>query len=330
MFEVGVMNMKLPPFQLAALDMTAGMLLVFDGPSGKILTEIPYPKGFTPMELAVHPFEEKIFLPSNGEKGMGALFIAHLGKGYLYQLPLVFPFFSQFALAPDASAAYFADGGGQLYQLDLHTAALTPWGRTECACCVGLAAGTDAVYTVWEYGNRGFLAIFDPLGNLCSQHLLPAIPTNIRISRKGHLLIPVTSNEPIGEGLLHIKVSPGDNRRPIQVHYFMYTDKVSLNTAYPCYVALSPEEHLIYLVNEDLPSIALLDLEKQLLLRQIRTPYALTCLQVLPEGAYCLAASFDSPELLLMDLLDGSLVCTTHIGRKLLPYIAILPLPPSL
>lgn len=317
--------MKLPPFRLAAVDIKARSLVLFDGCTGALLTERFLPEGFFPLELTGLSAGHRAFLAGQQNKDGSSLFVLQGAKGYAYQLPLALPVISQLTAAQNGHLLYFVDNNNRLYKLDTRTLCLQAWGQSEQGHCVGLAADDWGIYTLWEYQQHGFLTVFHAEGSLLWQLPLPGIPTHITIHPQGSLLIPLTSSDSIGEGLLRINKKMINNS-PYwsECDYFLYNQEVSTALAYPCHMALAPEEHLLYLVNEELGSIAILDLDKGKLLRHIKTEKALRCLYLLPGGDIGLASCLDS-ELLLVDLLAGQVLFSTQLNRTLLPYLLVLP-----
>jgi hypothetical protein len=326
----GVMNMKLPSFRLAAIDSLSHSLLVINGASGEILSELLFPSGFTPIELAVSRDGKKVFLPGYDENGTGCLLMASISRNYLYHLPVSLPQPTQFTLSFDDCHVYFTDAENYLHQLNSTTLGLKTWGCPADAACVGLAADEAGVYSVWEHGGKGSLAIFNHHGQVLHEQLLPGIPTNITFDRRGHILIPVTSTDPTGEGIICFDFHSEPANRQLhsgfsQGRYIMYTREMSNGPAYPCNVTLSSERNMVYIVNEESEAIAMINLSPPTLLGQIFIGRPISYLHLLPGGTWGIASGHMTPCLLLIDLLAGNVAFISDSARLLMGYIAVLP-----
>lgn len=319
--------MEILPYELLILDDTSHSLLLIDGPSGKILSEVPYPAGFTPTELALSPDQTKAYIPAVGSKDNGAILVANLAQKSIYRLPIKIPQPTQFTLSPDGIWAYFSDPNGMLYALDMQTMALQCWGTPGKAACVGLAADQNGVYSVWEHDEQGSLAMFNLSGQLLTEHTIPGIPTNITLDACGHIYIPFTTTNFSVEGIIFFNKVMDDTHTPIisNAQRCIYPYSTSPSAAYPSHVATWPSDHLAYVVNEENASITVIDSSTAAIIRHIEIGRSISCLHILPGGKLGIATSHIFADLCMIDLENGRLLSTTDTNRELLGYMAIIP-----
>jgi len=319
--------MECLPYQLLVIDDTTHSLLLVDSPNGEIIAEIPYPSGFTPTELFLSPDLTKAYMPAIGKSGSGALLVANLAQRSIYRLPMKLPQPIQFTLAPDGISAYLSDLDGKLYALDISTMSLSSWGNPAKATCVGLAADHDAIYSVWELEDQGTLAVFNPRGELITEHTLPGIPTNITLDACGHIFIPFTTTNFTIEGVMCFNKTRLDDNTPAVItgDRCIYPYSTSPSAAYPSHVATWPDEHLAYVVNEESSSITVIDSNTAAIIRHIDIGRSISCLHILPGGEFGIATSHIFADLSMIDLRNGRLLATTDTKRELLAYIAVIP-----
>lgn len=316
--------MEILPYQLLVLDNTSHALLLVDHPNGEIIAEMPYPPGYTPTELALAPDRNKAYIPAVGRDGNGALFVANLTQRSIYRLPMKIPQPTQFTLAPDGICAYLADPNGTLYSLDIPTMSLKSLGNSEKSDCVGLAADQHAVYSVWEHSDQGSLAVFSRTGQFIDEHTLPGIPTNITLDAEGHILIPFTTTHFTIEGVVCFnRIMQEDNIPGVMAaQRCIYPYSTSPSAAYPSHVAVWPNDHLAYIVNEENASITVIDSHTAAIVRHIELGRSLSCLHILPGGRFGIATSHIFADLSMIDLHKGCLLSTTDTSRELLGYMA--------
>jgi DNA-binding beta-propeller fold protein YncE len=319
-------------YQLLVIDDTTHALLLVDGEQGEIIAEMPYPLEYTPTELRLSSDCSKAYMPVIGTNGTGAIFVANLEQKSVYRLPVQLPPPAQFTLAPDDTCAYIADPNGRLYSLTIPSMSLVSWGNPEEASCVGLAASSTAVYSVWEQDNQGFLAVFTPKGELVQEFPIPGIPTNIILDDAGHtILIPFTSTAFTLEGIIVFKPTEANESNPSTMisDTCLYPQDKSSSPAYPCHVAISSTEQVAYIVNEESGSITVIDLPSATITRHIKLGRSISCLHLLPSSNLAIATSHIFADLSMIDLVNGRLLSTTNTERQLLGYIAVIPLPIS-
>lgn len=316
------------PYQLLVLDDTTHALLLVDSPNGEIIAEMPYPAGLTPTELILAPDLTKVYIPVVGKGGSGALLVANLTQRSIYRLPMKLPQPIQFTLAPNGLCAYLADLSGTLYALDIPTMSLTKWGNPAKSACVGLAADQNAVYSVWEHGDQGSLAVFSHNGQLLNEHTLPGIPTNIILDVCGHIFVPFTTSNFTIEGIMCFNRIINDDQTltVMTAQRCIYPYSTSPSAAYPSHVATWPAENLAYVVNEESASITVIDSNTAAIIRHIEIDRSISCLHILPGGEFGIATSHIFADLSMIDLRNGRLLSTTDTKRELLGYIAVLPI----
>lgn len=320
--------MEFLPYQLLVLDHTSHALLLVDHPNGEIIAEMPYPSGYTPTELALAPDRSKAYIPVVGRDGNGALFVANLTQRSIYRLPIKIPQPTQFTLAPDGNCAYLVDPSGTLYGLDIPTMSLKSLGNSAKSACVGLAADQNAVYSVWEHSDQGSgsLAVFSRTGQFINEHTLPGIPTNIILDAEERLYIPFTTTHFTIEGVVCFnRMMQDDNTLSVTTaQRCIYPYSTSPSAAYPSHIALWPDDHLAYIVNEENASITVIDSHTAAIIRHIEIARSLSCLHILPGGQFGIATSHIFSDLSMIDLHKGCLLSTTDTKRELLGYIAVM------
>jgi len=319
--------MEILPYQLLVLDDTSHALLLIDGPSGKILSEMPYPAGFSPTELALSPDCTKAYIPVVGSNDNGAILVANLTQRSIYRLPIKIPQPTQFALSPDGLSAYFSDPSGMLYALDIQTMSLQSWGTPAQSACVGLATDHNGVYSVWEHNDEGSLAVFSPGGQLLTEHTIPGIPTNITLDACGHIYIPFTTTNFNVEGIIFFNTTMNDDHTPTitNAQRCIYPYSTSPSAAYPSHVATWPADNLAYVVNEENASITVIDSNTAAIIRHIEIDRSISCLHILPGGQFGIATSHIFADLCMIDLYNGRLLSTTDTKREILGYMAVIP-----
>lgn len=318
--------MEILPYHLLVLDDTSHSLLIIDGPNGEILSEIPYPSGYIPTELALLPDFKKAYIPVVGTQDNGAILVANLTQKSIYRLPIKIPQPTQFALSPDGKFAYFSDPSGMLYALTMQTMSLKCWGNPATAACVGLVADDNGIYSVWEHDDQGSLAMFNHEGELLTEHAIPGIPTNIILDPCGHIYIPFTTTDFKVEGIIFFnKTMDGNTPIITNAQRCIYPYSTSPSAAYPSHVATWPADHLAYVVNEENASITVIDSNTAAIIRHIDIGRSISCLHILPGGQYGIATSHIFADLCMIDLHNGRLLSTTDTQREILGYMAVLP-----
>ncbi|MCX7779593.1 MAG: hypothetical protein N2491_01605, partial [Negativicutes bacterium] len=190
------------PFKIVLADLSSHTILYVDVPTGKIMSEIPYPASVRPAGAILAEDRRTAYIPAVNKSGKGILFALNLESISLYQLPVDFPSPIRFCLAPGGRHAYLADTAGALYALDLASLAVKQWGHMpEDTGCAGIAASDNSVYTVWECAEDGAIAIFNRQGELTQQIPLQGKPTYLALTPQGKLLVAHTAGKSGGEGI---------------------------------------------------------------------------------------------------------------------------------
>ena len=307
-------------FQVLLADYTNRSILLADIPSGKITCEIPHTPSVSPVSVVLTGDKKTAYIPSAGDNGSGLLFALSLDSASLYQLPLTLPHPAQFALAPDAKTAYLAAINGQLFQLDLTTLALKQWGQMpDDACCTGIAASPEQVFTIWQYAEGGSLVVFDTEGHLQKQLPLPGIPTCLVLTAKNQILITYSAGALKSEGLV---IFPKPDKAASIVVTIQCAECRRGVKVYPNYLVLSPDQTLAYVVNEDSSSLTTVDINRGTVTGCIPVGHSLSQITLSPDGRFAVGASNVFADLCLIDLVNRRLLSVTDTGRELSGFIA--------
>lgn len=314
-------------YQLLAMDALAHSLLLINGSTGQIITELPYPADLSPIDLAVTADGSKAYIPADAN-GEGILLVSNLRQQSLYRLPLAMPSPSQFALSPDGQSAFVATAEGSLHRLDLVSLSVTPCGTPGApdTYCVGIQADTTALYSIWEHSGGGTFAAFDQQGHLLFEQALPGIPTNLTLDAHGHFIIPFTSESASGEGVFLMGKSL-ETAAIAATATILYCNcpGSSIPCAYPSHAAFSPDGQTAYIVNEESASITAIDIPTATVTGRIPIGRSISCLHLLPGGDFAIASSHMFADLSLIDLVNGRLLSITDMQHEFLGYIAVLP-----
>lgn len=311
--------MDIAPFKLLLLDAAGHAVLVADGPSGKILAELPLPTGMSPVDLAAHPAAGIAFVALAGPGGSGALCRFTLARPALDRLPLALPHPARMALAPDGSMAFLADAAGSLYALALPSLTLKPWGRPDdCGPCAGLALQGERLWGVWESDAGGLLAAFAADGRQEGAYRLGGLPTNLACDLWGRLLVPFTASHFSGEGLLIVEAQTGKSTLvPI-----LCSRCAAGYTAFPVHAAVRGDT--AYVACEDSAAIAIIDLAAGKVSGTISLGHSISRLALLADGRFAVAASNATAELALIDLVNRRPLSFTASGREILSSFALI------
>ena len=307
-----------------AVDAATHAIIIADGPSGEILSELTFASILTPTELAVTPDYSKAYLPCAGTNGKNSLLAVNLASLSLYTLPLAIPYPAQFVLAEtDPSAAYLAEPGGSLHHLDLTTMSSKLLGSpAPKASCVGLAAANGKIYTAWEHSAGGTVIELGIDGAISWQYDIAGIPTNI-IFAGTRLIIPFTNTAFTGEGVALFNL----NRKtasPTVITIQCPSCPGGL-AVYPCHAAVADDNKTAYIVNEDGASIFILDLETAKIVDRLSVGRSLSRLYLIPDSQLGIGTSNLFADLSLIDLTGGPPLAVTNTRRQLLSNIALLP-----
>jgi hypothetical protein len=311
--------MDITPFRLLLLD-AAGAVLLADGPSGKILTELPLPAGLAPVDMAVLPAAGIGLVTLAGSGGTGALCRFSLARPRLERLPLSLPHPAQLAVASDGATVYLADTAGSLYAIRLASLSLEAWERpADCGPCVGLAAAENHLWAAWEYGDGGLLTAYGSAGPQGQPYRLGGVPTGLVRDRRGRLLVPFTASAFSGEGLVVLDPGAGG---PMVVCTLLCSRCAAGQRLFPAHAAAFGD--IAYVACEDSASVAIVDLATGLAAGAICLGHSVSRLAVIAGGRFAVATSNASTELALIDLVNRRPLAFTASGRELLSPLAVL------
>lgn len=307
-----------------AVDATTHAIIIADGPSGEILTELSFSPELTPTELTITPDYTKAYLPCASTSGRNSMLAVNLASLALYSLPLTIPYPAQFVLpATDTTTAYLAEPCGNLHCLDLTTMSTKMLGAPAAkASCVGLAADGESVYTAWEHNSGGTVMELGIDGTIAWEYDMAGIPTNI-ILAGNRLIVPFTNTAFTGEGVALFNVS--QKRSSPAVVTIQCSSCPTGLAAYPCHAAVAADNKTAYIVNEDGASIFVIDLETAQIIDRLTIGRSLSRLYLIPNSQFALGTSNLFADLCLLDLDSGRLLAVTNTKRQLLSTIAILP-----
>ncbi|SHI93891.1 hypothetical protein [Propionispora hippei] len=314
-------------YQLLAMDALAHSLLLINGGTGQIVSELPYSADLSPIDLAVTADGSKAYIPADAN-GEGVLLAANLRQQALYRLPLAIPSPSQFSLSPDGQSAFVATAEGSLHRLDLVSLSVTPCGAPGSpeTYCVGIQTDGNTLYSIWEHPGGGSFAAFDHQGQLLYEQSIPGIPTNLTQDSHGHFIIPFTSESASGEGIFLMSRQPEASAiEATATILYCNCQSSSIPCAYPSHAAFSPDGHTAYIVNEESASITVIDIPTATVTGRIPVGRSISCLHLLPGGNFAIASSHMFADLSLIDLVNGRLLSITDMQREFLGYIAVLP-----
>ncbi len=295
-----------------------------DGPSGEILTELPFSPDLSPTELTVTADYTKAFLPCANTSGKNEILTVNLLSRTLYSLPMAIPYPAQFILAETSqTSAYLAEAGGTLHRFDLAAMSGQPLGAPAVkASCVGLAADAERIFAAWEHHAGGTIMELDINGNITWQNDIAGIPTNI-ILAGSRLIVPFTNTAFTGEGVALFNLSK--KRRTPMVVTIQCPSCPSSLAAYPCHAAVAADDQTAYIVNEDGASIFVIDLSTAQIVDRLAIGRSLSRLYQIPNTDQAIGTSNLFADLSLIDLASGQLLAVTNTQRQLMSSIAILP-----
>lgn len=295
-----------------------------DGPSGEILTELPFSPDLSPTELTVTADYTKAFLPCANTSGKNEILTVNLLSRTLYSLPMAIPYPAQFILAEiSQTSAYLAEACGTLHRFDLAAMSGQPLGAPAVkASCVGLAADAERIFAAWEHHAGGTIMELDINGNITWQNDIAGIPTNI-ILAGSRLIVPFTNTAFTGEGVALFNLSK--KRRTPMVVTIQCPSCPSSLAAYPCHAAVAADDQTAYIVNEDGASIFVIDLSTAQIVDRLAIGRSLSRLYLIPNTDQAIGTSNLFADLSLIDLASGQLLAVTNTQRQLMSSIAILP-----
>lgn len=310
------------PYKLLAVDAATHAVIIADGLSGEIVTELAYSPELSPTELVVTPDYTKAYLPCAATNGKNGILAVNLTSLSLYRLPISIPYPAQFVL-PDNSLAYLAEPGGALYRLDLTTMSSQSLGAPAIkSSCVGLAADAEKIYAAWEHHAGGTVMELAADGTISWQYDIAGIPTNIILADQ-RLIVPFTNTAFTGEGVALFNLNK--KRVSPAVVTIQCPSCPSSLAAYPCHAAVTPDNQTAYIVNEDGASIFVINLNTAQVVDRLAIGRSLSRLYLIPGTELAIGTSNLFADLSLIDLASGPLLAVTNTKRQLLSTIAILP-----
>lgn len=312
------------PYKLLVIDTENSSVLLTDGDKGEILSEWPFPKGYTPLDIQLNADRTIAYIPASSKNGRGLLFSLLLADGQLVSLPLDLPPIERFAAGPQLGQAVLATPEGELFSLDISSRSLFFFGRSGLpSACVGLAADREAIYTVWQHEGNGILAVFSVDGQLRDERFLSGLPTGL--SQSDHyVFIPFTAAQSGDEGVMQWKKSELADGPPARITLHHCPDEAAFRI-YPCYVAVTPDETIAYVVQEDSASISLINVQTASVCGYIPVGRSLSCMALLPDSQFAIAGSYMFADLTLIDLVNRRLLSLTDSERELFGQVAVIP-----
>lgn len=309
---------------MLAIDDSTHAIIIADGISGEILTELSFNPELTPTELAITPDLTRAYLPCVSTNGQNSILTVNLTSLTTYTLPLSIPYPAQFALSPETpSKAYLAEPCGNLHLLDLTTMSSQLLGTPATkASCVGLAVDSEKIYTAWEHSAGGTVMELDLTGSLSWQYDIGGIPTNVILAGT-RLIVPFTNTAFTGEGIAFFNLSK-KRPSPTVVNIQCPICPSGLAT-YPCHAAIAADNQTAYIVNEDGASIFRVDLETAQITDRMLIGRSLSRLYLIPDSELAIGTSNLFGDLSLIDLAGGTLLAVTSTKRQILSTIAVLP-----
>ncbi len=312
--------MPFPPFELLLLDAAGHALLRADGPSGRILAELPLPPGHAALGLILGPRPGQVLLSLAGPGGTGALCLIGLALRTVETLPLALPHPVHLAIAGDGLTVYLADPAGNLHAVDLAAAAVTAWGKPAGAmACAGLAAAREEICAVWESDGGGLAAAYAQAGTLLRTCRLGCVPTGLTAGA-GNLIIPFTAGPFSGEGL--IILSPDGDAPPAVIS--IRCSRCAAHPAYPVHAALAPDGQTVYVACEGSAAIAVADLAAGAFTDAIAVGRSLSRLALTADGRFAIATSNANADLCLVDLVNRRPLAFTASRREILSPLALI------
>ena len=310
------------PYKILAVDAAAHAVIIADGHSGEILTELSFSPELSPTELIVTPDYAKAYLPCASTNGKNEILAVNLTCPAIYSLPMTIPYPAQFVLsAVSITTAYLAEPCGALHRLDLATMSSHNIGAPAIkASCVGLATDTERIYTAWEHYAGGTVMELDTNGDISWQYDIAGIPTNI-ILADSRLIVPFTNTAFTGEGIALFNLNKRTS--PVVVMIQCPSCPSSL-AAYPCHAAVAADKQTAYIVNEDGASIFVINLVTAQIVDRLAIGRSLSRLYLIPDTDLAIGTSNLFADLTLIDLAGGALLAVTNTERQLLSNIAIL------
>lgn len=314
--------METGPFKLLVIDALSHAVLLADGPSGEILTELPLPRGFSAVDLTVSTDFQAAYISLGSNDGTGSLRLLNLKSHTLDSSSPLIPYPANFCLAPAGETVYLADRSGALYALALSTSSLTAWNKPAgTGRCAGLVSDGEELYGVWESAVGGVLASFDRQGNIIAEHAIGGVPTNLILDR-GRLFVPFTASAFSGEGVCFL--TPKQNDGLCAVVTLQCSRCSAFAKAYPVHVAVDPAGKVAYVACEDNATIAVIDIASARVLDSIPLGRSVSRLTLLPDCRFAVASSNMFANLCLVDLVNKRPISFTATRREILSPLAVI------
>lgn len=299
---------------LLVVNSSARTLLIVEGPTNRILTELALPPDLT--IAGIYPAGDKAYLPAVANGGQGELLVVNLAAMTLYRLPVSIPHPAAFAVA--GNTAVLAAPSGALFRLGLATLEVQPWGEPLTqASCVGIALSNETVYTVWENSGGGILATFDLAGQLTGDYALPGIPAAVSLNHEGLAIIPVAAR---GDRLL---IMIRDEKKTGKAPEVVALDcPLCEAPVYSCPLGLTIDNNVAYITAED-GSLVALDLSTFTVAGYVTLKRAVESIYLIPGAKQAIATCPITAELAQIDLTAGTICAVTDMPCKLGPAAVI-------
>ncbi|MDL2281045.1 hypothetical protein LJC10_04225 [Selenomonadales bacterium OttesenSCG-928-I06] len=315
-------------YKMIVIDSESHSLLLIDGETNEILSELSYPREYTPTDIVLNKDSSIAYVPTVGTKKEHVIFKISIKdfKMSLDILPITVPYPFQFALEEreNKSSAYIAEPNGSLYRVDLGNFNITklalPLNKVSC---VGLATSNNLIFSAFEHSAGGTLTAFDYEGSISFQYDIPSIPTNIVITKKGKLIIPFTNTAFTGEGIAIFEAALDVVKAP-KVITLQCPSCPNALSFYPCHAAITPNDKTAYIVAEDSASILVVDLDLGIIKDRLVIGRSISRLYLIADTSFAIATSYLFSDLCLIDLRNGQLTATSSNDRQFLSSIAIL------
>jgi len=315
--------LEIAPYKILIIDALSHAALIVDGPSGKILTELPLPQELSLSDLSISPDPLTAYLAFSKNKSSGTFCTLDLKAFSLGPFSPDIPYPSQISPAPDRGIIYLADASGDLYVYDFNKFALINWAKPPgSARCAGLANSGEQVYGLWENTLGGILAVFDRDGRQIAQYIIGGKPTSLTLDQQGRLFIPFTANTFCGEGVLILPSTETDDRPTVVTINCSCCSPVG--KAYPLHVAVEPGGTRAYVACEDNATIGIIDVAQGKFCGSIPLGRSISRLALLPDKRFAIASSNMFADLCLIDLVNKRALSFSDTRRELLSPFAVI------
>ncbi len=283
---------------LLCVDLKSASLVYLEYASQKIIPKLTFSPTAKPLLLCRDKNGRIYFLvsdPAGSELYIGTHQLAFT------KTAVALPELTQAALSDDGKSLYCIDEKNTLLFVDLDSSVVTPVARPENASCVGIALSEDSIHTAWETPRGGSIASFDLSRKLHHEYFLPAIPTNIAC-RKEKIYVTFTQSPLYGEGVAVFSPDKKD-----MFCSFYQPQKNPAFQLYPCNLIFSPQDDLLYILNEDAASVTCLRDNLQIH-DYFSLGHSISSLQMTDDARFAICGSNMFADLLLLDLVNRKIL----------------------